>query len=77
MLRAHRDNDGEWWLDRMGVGVYPPRWADGKCRTHDLNELEPEIADRLAKLLFLDPGQSLPEVGRRIDEKTFWIFYDE
>jgi len=77
MLRVHRDNDGEWWLERHGLGVHPQHWRDGLERVKSLDELEPEVSDRLSALLFADPGTALPNIGRRIDEKTFWLFYED
>jgi len=73
MLRVFRDSDGEWWLERKGLGVSPAHWRDGNERACDLSEIEPEIADRLAKLLFFEPGGSLPDVGTRVDTDTFWV----
>jgi len=77
MLRVYRDNDGEWWIDRRGLGIYPTRWSKGPERAESLDDLEPEISERLSALLFVEPGKQLPDVGRRIDEKTFWLFYED
>jgi len=77
MLRVFRDSDREWWLERQGLGVVPIRWRKGKERARELNELEPEVADRLAKLLFAEPGTHLPNVGTRVDTDTFWVISED
>jgi hypothetical protein len=77
MLRVFRDSDGEWWLDRHGLAVSPARWQNGPDRAANLDELEGEIADRLAKLLFVEPGGALPNVGKRVDSDTFWLYSEE
>jgi len=77
MIRAYRDSDGEWWLDRRGAGVHPPSWRNGKERVGSLDELETEIADRIAKLLFANPGDTVGGVGRRIDTDTFWVYKED
>jgi hypothetical protein len=77
MLRVFRDTDGEWWLDRHGLDVTPKHWRDGPDRAKHIDELEDEVADRLAKLLFVEPGQGLPSVGKRVDSDTFWLYGED
>jgi len=77
MLRVFRDAEGEWWLDRHGTGVYPPKWRNGPDRAKHIDELESDVAERLSKLLFAHPGQTLPNIGRRVDSDTFWLYSEE
>ncbi|MRH77622.1 hypothetical protein GH984_02775 [Spiribacter sp. C176] len=75
MLRVFREPDGTWSSDRYGMGV-TPRWRDGPKRADSIEEFEDEVADRLAILLLVDPGVSLDNVGRRINNDIFWLFYE-
>ena len=76
MLRVFRDPDGEWWADRAGVGV-SACVKDGPKRVSNVDEFEDEVASRLAILLHVDPGASFTNVGRRITDDTFWLFFEK
>jgi len=75
MLRVFRDEDGEWWADRSGVGV-SYRWDSGAERVSSIDEFDNEVADRLAVLLHVEPGGHIEGVGRRISKDTFWLFHE-
>lgn len=65
MIRVFRDKDGEWWVDRSGRG---------HDRVSNLDEFEDDIANRLAILLHIAPGDHVEGVGRRVSKDTFWLF---
>ncbi len=75
MLRVFREPDGTWLSDRHGIGV-TPRWRDGPVCADSLEEFEDEVANRLAILLLIDSGVSVYNVGRRISDNIFWLYYE-
>ena len=75
MLRVFREPDGTWSSDRHGMGV-TPRWRHGHVCADSIEEFEDEVANRLAILLLVDCGVSAYNVGRRITDDVFWLFYE-
>lgn len=76
MLKVFRDNDGEWWAEPFLVGaldVYEPLTSEAQ-RVSSIDEFDDEVADRLAVLLHVEPGDHIEGVGRRLSPYTFWLF---
>lgn len=76
MLRVFRDSDGEWWAEHALIGaldVYEPLTSEAQ-RVSSIDEFDDEVADRLAVLLHVEPGDHIKGVGRRLSSDTFWLF---
>ena len=75
MLRVYRDPQGCYWLTREQAH---PEWLkSGPPGPTDLDSLEPEVSDRIAKLLHADEGATIDDVGRRISNEIFWLYFEE
>jgi len=76
MLRVFRNADGSWWRDagfsssKDVNGVY----ANSKHRVTTLDEWPEPISYRVFTLSLMEPGVSVPGVGRRVSDDTFWVY---
>lgn len=73
MLRVHRDKDGEWWLDNTGFYT-DPKWKSAPSRVSNLAQLPDELAIKLTTLSLSPVGETVPDVGKRISQDTFWVY---
>lgn len=76
MLSIYRDPSGEWWIDRKTSTIYPTRLRHGPAQVDNIDELENEVANRLRALLFVDVGVTLDDVGKRISDDVFWLYFE-
>jgi len=42
-----------------------------------MKELEEEVQKRLSILLFAKEGARIDNVGKRLSDETFWLFFEE
>lgn len=74
VLRVHFEPDGF-------VSIMPfdtVRWfLQSPIYTKDVAEIPEWVQQRIAILMMVKPTEFIEGVGRRIDESTFWIYFEE
>jgi len=74
ILRVHFEEGG--FLSIMPFDTL--RWLlQPPIYTKDMADVPEWVQQRIAILMMLKPTEFLEGVGRRVDETTFWIYFEE
>jgi hypothetical protein len=71
LITAYKDGGGWWYATHQ--------WDSDRLRLHKLvrcafDTLPEYVRERLAILMPADIGFSMDDVGKRVDEKSYWLY---